>query len=56
MISTKIININSTFKVDYNRDIDSDEYSFYSVGVPSRSGSIHWDATYMIRIDYMKNV
>ena len=45
MISTQIINANSTFKVDYNRDIDSGDYSFCSVAVPSQYGSIHWDAT-----------
>ena len=45
MISTQIINKNSTFKVDYNRDIDSGECSFCSVVVPSQYGSVHWDNT-----------
>ena len=54
MISTQIININSIFKVDYNRDIDLGECSFCSVVVPSQPGLVHWDAAYMIRIDYMK--
>ena len=45
MISTQTSNKNSTFKVDCNRDIDLDEYSFCSVTFPFQSGSVHWDAT-----------
>ena len=41
MISTQIFNKNSTFEVDYNRDIDLGEYSFCSIAVPSQSGSVH---------------
>ena len=54
MISIQISSKNSTFKVVYNRDIDLGENSFCSVTVPSQFGSVHWDATYSIRIDYMK--
>ena len=56
MISRQIINKNSIFKVDYNRSIDSGEYSFCSSVVPSQSGLVHWEATLMIRIDYMQFV
>ena len=56
MIITYIFNINSTVKLDYNRDRDSGEYSFCSEVVPSQSGSKYCDATQMIRTDLMKNV
>ena len=45
MISTRTSIKNSTFKVDYNRDIDLGEYSFCSLTVASQSGSVHWDGT-----------
>ena len=54
MISTQLSNKNSTFKVEYNKDIDLGEDSFSSVTVPSQFGSVHWDATSIIRIDYME--
>ena len=45
LISTQKGNKNSTFEVDYIRNIDSGENCFCSVTVPSQSGSVNWDAT-----------